>query len=465
MSVDRSQEGLPHSYIHAVSQPWLETSVTGYQEGASETSPAPGLRLQFAIMVTALGETNNGWNAVLTEQNGSLSRMVYQGRPFIQRHLEVRRGLPQFLEYVRSTNTGAQVIDPSDIDNLAKEDIFSQKLQGTSLFDIESMPFEPELSADDIKRMTLMLQYPLSTRLRGLAHRILGQKSFAYETEEEARLRLGLVIFAIQKFAQPDRVEVPPTLVPLHQRFTAFFDHYMGLLTSSPMSMLRERSLVETLKAGFPWLPYSIGCYIPARLGITPHSSVGLYYARVEQSSLLNFHWREVLGLLEEGAIHAFRKGNLPAGLESYQHIDRANDDRAYTLVQSYYGEHPLRDADEEEKEEFTLPFNQLMDELGDRWQSLHQTLMASPKRRLEFVLQRGHVVERVTLTCQNDQSLIFILHLSAGQAYLTLEIGSDRRFYGFSPKMVARDAGLMYLLQIDLLESLLKNRFRLQKR
>lgn len=93
-----------------------------------------------------------------------------------------------------------------------------------------------------------------------------------------------------------------------------------------------------------------------------------------------------------------------------------------------------------------------MFNQLSGQFRTLYAEIMKSGRKRLEFDLPEGSVANRVTVTCQNRKSLIFILHFNDNQTYLTLEVDQEIKLYGLPPKLAVDDFDLVHPLFRDVL-------------
>ena len=80
-----------------------------------QTSQESILAGQYNKHYNLLGETINEWSQIIDEQDHQPTKVIYRGRPFISRWLEVRRELPIFLERAQTENKGSVTLSQSAI--------------------------------------------------------------------------------------------------------------------------------------------------------------------------------------------------------------------------------------------------------------------------------------------------------------------------------------------------------------
>lgn len=419
------------------------------------TPPGSVLAGQYNKYYNLLGETIDGWNQTVDEQDNNSTKVIYKGRPFISDWLEVRRELPLFLERAQLAGSKDQVVIPeAALNRFHEQDFYSKELGGrrflkltmsvgTSFFDIEQMLLirsnsnnqsQWSLQTEDIRRINRMFR--------------AGESPVMFQ---------AMIYLATQEFARPEQKNlVSPVLHPLRDRLVAFFDYYKDLMFNFDMGVKDEFSFCETLAYTRPGLPLALGVYMPARLGITPSSAIKLFQTRAELS-LSPFFWRSsgVLEAMEMGAEEAHREKNLPANLERYQHYDEKMDNEVLKQLSRFYGQNKLTEA---ELEALYNNSDNLIDKFIDLYfKDLYSDVMRSPHRQLNFKMPEGHVISNITLSCQNRQTLILILHLADGITHLTLEIGQGNKFYGMPAKLVTDHEHFIKAIFSDVLPPILE--------
>ena len=410
---------------------------------SSNSSSAQALAGQYNRHYNLLGETIDEWNQIVDEQDHQPTKVIYRGKPFISRWLEVRRGLSIFLERAQTENKGLVTLPQSAIKRFKEQDFYSQELggsnflglitsEGTSFFDIEQMSLP--LPTEGIRRINRM-----------------------FHAGRSPVMLQAMIYLATQEFARPEQKNlVFPSLHPLHNRLVAYFDYYKDLMVNFDMGLKDEFSFRKTLAYTEPGLPLALGIYMPGRLGITPSSAIKLFQTRVE-TSFSPFFWRNsgILETMEMGAKEAYREKTLPANLEKYQHYDEKTDGRALDQFAQFYGKNKLTDT---ELEGLYNNSDNLIDRLIDFYfKDLYSDVMRSPHRQLNFKMPEGHVVTNITLTCQNKQTLVLILHFADDETHLTLEMGQNGNFYGMQAKLVVDHEHFIKAVFSDILPPILE--------
>lgn len=269
-----------------------------------------------------------------------LTRITFLGEPFIYEQMELQRKLPDLLERAHFVNLEKPFISPQELNSFDGVNSFSKKVGGISLLDIEQMELNEEgrLDTADIKRINKLYHDTQHRRLLSLWPFYKDQDRAQAEGVKE-----DLYFFVCQQEARPDeKISVPAYLIPLYERLIVYFDYYKDLLTNFDLGLVDEMRFVKTLSWTTPWMPQTLGCFVPARLGITPSSAFKLYQTRAESSYVAPFYWRRnILPYLEAGGVEACREKGLPLDLQVYQHYDPQMDETARNnIIGHYRGRH-----------------------------------------------------------------------------------------------------------------------------
>ncbi|QQG43131.1 MAG: hypothetical protein HYW45_02935 [Candidatus Daviesbacteria bacterium] len=418
---------------------------------------------QYNRFEHSIAETVGRWNQVVGGHDNNLTKALYQGEPFIGRWLEVRRKLPFFLEQAQLKNLDPanRFVSTATLNRFDEQDYYSRELgvpsflgvplsTGTSLFDIEQMPL---LKSTSDGRERFQLQAVDIQRINGMFHEGQSRRP----GRDTSVVLLSMIYLASQEFARPDeKTPLPQSLHPLRDRLVAYFDYYQDLMTSFGFSLKDEYSFLGALQYTKPWLPHALGMFMPARLGITPASAVKLFQTRSELSSSPLF-WRTsgILKTLELSAADAHREKNLPTNLQRYQDYDRDTDNEALRQLWQFYGG---ADLSEQELARVYTDSTNLLDKLIDLYfKDVYSDIMRSPQRQLKLAMPQDHLIKEVTLTCQNKQVLIFILHFADGKTHLTLELSQGDKFYGMPAKAVKDNPHFISFIFADILPPVLE--------
>ena len=411
---------------------------------------------EFNHMERLMGETANEWSNVVTGHERNLTRIVYHGKPFIFRWLETRRRLPEFLDRAHFANLENPFVEPEVFNRYDPHDVFPQIIKlrrfglfpilAPSFFDIEQMPLlrsedGTSLAREDIKQVNL----------------IFHDDKFNPETNQKLIIRQAMLYLVTQRLARPEeKIIIPDTLRPLHDRVLAYFDYYKDLLTNFDLDEWEESRLIRTLHWTGPFLPQALGSFITASLGITLQSAIKLFQTRAELSPMPTFIWRRhLLKALEFGAQDAYRINGLPKELTKYQHFDAQNDQVASKILSDHYQSLGLSEADLEDvynkKFEWLDKFTELY------FRHLRQDIARNPQRHLEINLAEHPIFSDVLVANQYANTLIFILRFRDGNTHLTLEIDKDQKLYGLPAKLISDNPHFMDLILGDLLPPVLE--------
>lgn len=389
---------------------------------------------------------------VVGQFGGSLVSIVFQGEPFIQGLLEAQRELPDILRRAQRLNTEIRFAPPEYLNQFDRVNSFEKRIiGGTSLLDIEQMELDEngKLNPNDIGRINRLLRVP---RWRGIFER-LGLK---YESPWENHIRQSIVFFASQDLARPEeRIATPRNLRPLKARLMAYFDFYTNLMLGPAVDDWEDTLLTWTLSWNAPWLPQSLGVYIPARLDISPSSAIKLFQTRARVSIVPYLSWRRgILPFMEKEAKDAFREGSLPEDLKPYQLFDGEVDDRAMVQLLDHYRRQNLTQSEISENYD---QLDNLLSRFGKLYfRLLQQDIERSKQRKMETEFSGNHPVSKLVVTSQNRKVLMFILLFQDRKTHLTLEIDREQRAFGLPPRLETDHPNIVPLILNDTLESLL---------
>lgn len=392
---------------------------------SGKNSEISSLNSELAQLNTRLQETYDDWIRI-DKQNGGepwgqggLAKIVYQGEPFIYTYLETRHGIPQLIKRIQKIQqniSGNQSAYAENLANLKNQDVFSHKIKGVSLNDIEQMPLP--LERDNIKRINRVF------------HTV-----FSPGKNQSFVMRYALLCLATQKIARPEKqIAIPASLERLYNRIIHYLDYYVDFFTtSSPTQEEQERFLIALGWAG-RWLIYTLGCYLPARLGLTPSSVIKLYQQQTTNVSSILRH--VIIHEMEKQTKFSFRKDSLPADIVDYQHYNSQNDKIAAQLLVDFYEKQDLKDV---EIASASTDSEQLLERLEGYRKAIRAEIMNSHNNRLTLNFSPNNVINEVIITNQrqNKQTLIFILKFKDKQAHLTLEIDDKNRLYGLPGELI----------------------------
>lgn len=435
------------SYLKEVLKTPQNRSEKRFAAAVNKSNPQINLRGRYGKVLADLNSVGLEWDQVVKESNFELATIVFQGKPFIFRCLEVRRSLANFLDKTSVANLRLQAISHQDFDHFNQIDMFSYKVRGTSLLDIEKMEFANHLSLADIQKINqIFLKETIIDPRRFLKkdHQMIGE------------IRQSILYFTTQPYARPEeKIRIPHVLRPLHQRFTDYFDYYTSLMIDSSLPLADELSFIKALGKGVPWLPQSLGCYIPARLGITPSSALKLYeqhfgYIPKFLSEKVLLRW------LRQETSKAFRLNAFPADLERFQHRDEQADQIVESLLRVTYG-----GISGESQQSAEAEVENGLKELQFYNPDLLSTIHDSKGKRLVIDLPEHPLLSTLTLTSQNKSTLVCVLGFKDRDTHLTVEVGSniDKEnllVYGFPPKLATENPHMQSVIFLSVLKPIL---------
>lgn len=380
--------------------------------------------------------------------NKHITAMLYQGEPFVEQFLTAYRNYHENL--MHATQLGKVVIRRGryEIHNPEMFDLYVHRVGGMSLFDVEKMERNKEtghLSEEDIKKLDKMFS---------------GRR-----TKDDGVVLQSLIFLATQPYARPDVSKTTgPSLSKLQENITDYLEYYTEQITDFSLSEWEEMSLMWRIH-GKPWLAAALGCYIPARLGITSSSASKLYDEKVNvmldslglNNALMRHQYSKVYSGFKEQSKEAWRKGAFPPQLEKFTMCDKALDKRASDLLLSHYGKNVLSEDQLIELSEATAKF------IAKTAESIPAIQKKVIKRqdagwRYQFPLN-NEIIESVTVTAQkqNHDVVVYIVQFTDRKTHLTLEIDKFGNLYGFPPRLFRDNPATCDLLLQDILPPLLK--------
>lgn len=377
--------------------------------------------------INQVRETGIRWNDAITE-GPTLSGVIYRGDPGIYDYLLVRQSLGPTLLQAQRLGPRFREVNREVLGWLGSRDLFSVKLGGTSLTDIERMSIAAQegdsagLSLSDRRRVNRMLHHPLIGRLN--TNQYLVRDSMVYLATQAALDRW-----------HKDRAVVPTPLQPLSERLGYYFDYPTSVMTNFSASYDDDLWLFFTLHYRANRLTQALGCYIPARFGITPSSAVKLYQEKAFKSAMPTRFWQRDLKILERESTQAYRKGDLPADLNRYLLYHPTADQRSAEALEGYFRESGRLNA----KAAVEVEAADLMARLKLHQPKLRSDISNSQERCLRIPLSECQLIKEVMVTHQNRLSLIMVARFADGQTHLTLEATKDSRLFGIPPRLVSQ--------------------------
>ncbi|MBI2268087.1 MAG: hypothetical protein HYU80_01405 [Candidatus Blackburnbacteria bacterium] len=407
------------------------------------TTPASAKLLELIHQQRHQAET--AWHEMIRRPGISLAQLIYQTEPVVPAMVEKMRSFSQSLAQAKGVRQPPEE-QPRQrwakyLNGLSKEDYYSLKVggikglgrEGTSLSDIETMSLP--LSLEDINRINRIYRHNLLFRANS-------QETFIAQS--------GLVL-AAQPWARPDlKQAIPATIRPLFDRLTNYWDYHTNLI-ANPVFDTGEEAKLATMVG---WLGKgffkSLALFIPARLGITPASTMKLFEYHSAFSGL-DLTWKMITDLLGPELVQAYRPDNLPPDLQPYQQYAPEADKKTSQVLGRYYQNQAASELVSH------LDSWQSFLRLGLYWKALRTDILTSGSNRLEFRLPDHPVFNEVILTCQNKQVLIFILSLALDQTHLTLEIDNQGRLFGLPADLVWESPSAGHYLIQDILSPILE--------
>ncbi|MBI2196829.1 hypothetical protein HYU45_04465 [Candidatus Daviesbacteria bacterium] len=347
---------------------------------------------------------------MVTPDKGETSRtqMVYQRGPVLAPYIEEMRNLSVAVRHAAQFKIQAPWIG-----NYLLGDIYTHQIRWVSLADIEQMSLPLSLvSMSQINRF--LRRYPLL--------KFTLSKS-ALVAQETATILPSLDI------ANPHKKRlIPPTLQPLHARMTAYFDYFTNFITASHLDSEREEKFVSAVVSAGPYFLSGVGCFLPARLGITPSSALKLLEEKTV-SGLYSWQWGILRKRMEKEVCHAYPVNGFPENLQKYQHYNPQADQRATELLLKVNSEQPGG----------VVGIDNLFERLWRYWKILRSDIFRSDRKYLEFPLDHS-VIDRLEVASQYRHSLTFFVFFKDNQTHLTLEVSRNgQRIYGI-PRALLRE-------------------------
>lgn len=372
-----------------------------------------------------------------------LTAIVYKGEPYIQEFLSVYRHIHNARVRLQSSGALGEDLNREAAErHLQKVDLFSYEIKGVSLLDIEGIHLDGEshMSEKDVEMIDEIFLPELSFRGRA-----------AEKNSGKRTLRSAITVFIGQAFARPE-LHIPPSLTKLQQNLTAYLDYYTTLLTNPALDRNSETYLSGIMLFGGPYFRTLIGIYLPARYGITPSSAIKAYEQRIAKSPLKSrAFWRKISkGTFISIAQQAFREGALPDDLRAYQFYNGDVDAKAAKLIQQFYS---ARIAQDQEQFNAHKKAKEFVQTLTMNMKDLIKEIRHKYSRRIEYDLP-NNIAERITVTAQNRQTLIFIIHLP-DHLHITLEIDRKGRLFGIPPALSRKIPHIENFLLTDILSPL----------
>lgn len=415
--------------------------------------------------VAKLNETSNDWNKTVRGANHDVAEVVFHSEPVVYSYLQARRDLRKFLDQAQGVNLRNKFCDPKFLNQLDDQDVFSVKLgrktfrEGISLMDIEQMKLdrssEQAISLEDVARINSIFRLRFDPRL------LLHLRKPVTEDNKESIIRQSVIYLATQKKVRPElKLAIPLALAPLHERLIHYFDYYTKIIANTSFDEETDFNLNRILIYYYPWLDQALGCYIPARLGITPASAIKLYKYRTQASSVPFLYWTLIIRSLNSNSSRAYRDNILAADLESLIHPDdRADQNAADKLLVLT----DIENKTDDQLVEANYRAESLLEKFGLYHKSLYSDVTNSKDQRLEVNLNAESTLNKITVAFQYKDTAMLVLHFHDGQTRLLLELGKDINndqkyaLYGIPPKLLQNYPHIVPSIIIEILPPLLK--------
>lgn len=330
--------------------------------------------------------------------------------------------------YHDAITTAEEIEEPSDVMKLGKKrDMFGIDIRGISLADIEKLP----LPLDDTSIRTIS---------KFIRHGFLSRLSIKQNAAQQSALLLPTQFLARSNFTERTfNRRNPESLRPLAERMTEYMDFFIPFLTDPDVgSGERFRAI-----ASFPWIGTSFvaafGYYVPARLGISPSSTMKAFESMViDNPTGLRKNYMEVLG---EEVANAFRKDALPTEIHRYLQYDPTRDREASgRLIEAYV----------EKSEDSPQHYEEAIEIFNRNRTNIQKDINAS-KGAKTFEVALGNSRVDVVVASQYTQTLICILKFRNSNTHLTLDIKDDGTIYGLPQSLNSESPLLAEHLTNDL--------------
>lgn len=406
-----------------------------------DPSVAEPLKLasQLKVMENSLRSSWQQLSAITSEHNRNLTSMVYNGPVHVYQDLVLRMKIGPLLNIIEklSIDSGTVVVPPQVVSAFSRQDFYSHKVAnnvfvtGFSLEDIAQM--EPPLTDQDKKKIdrTLSMFNPL-----GLLSSSVQNKD---DDLSNWLVRQSLVILASQKMARPEeKVIIPEELVPLYERMIEYFDYYTDNLLNPDPSFLNKLNFFMQMGRTRPWLPHGLGMYLPARLGITPSSSIKLMERLAIESGFVGMLRTPVgINIYESATEKAIRKNALSPKMQPFAYYDKANEMCVEKRLEGYF-----KITRQLVSGQVIGESEQIFSRLGKYNKLLREGITSSQDQALTIPLPTPDgLLQSLHLTSHNRNNLMVVAGFS-DNGHLTLEIGTDLdgayRLYGVPAELDA---------------------------
>lgn len=327
---------------------------------------------------------------------------------------------------------------PKLLASIDADDTYTYPVRGISLEDINNLP------------------HPLSLENMGRINRFLRLTRFPYLPlmplgEEAQRAMVIAMILPALDVARPKEAVIPDGLKTLHDNMQAYLDYYLGFMNLTQLTDYQKFQFSHALAYVGINLSQALGLYLPARLGITPSSATKLFLEKTVfgGSKLVRYALRKQM---EPNIQHAFRKGNLPAEVQQYQHYNPQADQAATEILGQYY-------QSEVQSQLAIDPPSDTVESLATRLRRYQKVLRSevlnSPEQSLVLRADRGPI-NKIILANQYRSSMMLVVLLGDNGHYLTMDINPDR-LYGIPAELFKQIPHVDDFLGRDVLSSVVE--------
>lgn len=375
-------------------------------------------------------EANTQYNNALDAAPDNYSTALYHQPPFIRDFLVVRKQLHDFrFEHDRYlTLPNAQdIINPAEAKS---KDLFEIKAHGVSLHDIEHMGYP--LSPTERDQITAI--YTSWGLWKTLFPNFNKQDQEREQTIGHAALQLATSHYLPGQVAKRH----DSSLIPLEERLLDYFDYYTSLLLNAPPLSSHEEELLIWERKTVKWAPRIHAGYTPARLGITPSSTVKLFDQRSAISDVLvKFAFQKLSERVAQFIGDAYVPGALPTNLSQYQHYDKYKDAEASSILSQHYKKKSRKPAETIQAGDDTLK------QFGKAQKLLYADIAKIQEKQIGFSLPEGQPISDVVVTAQNRDVVMLIARFRDPGVHITLEIervktiGETGRVYGMPSQLL----------------------------
>lgn len=210
------------------------------------------------------------WNETISSGDVSIAQLAYREPPYAIEWISLAKQLHEVRTHALAMPSANKEAIQADMEK--GDEIYTRKVNGLSIADIDAMEPDPEagyLKADDMKRINRMF--------RGKSFPVLERFEHFRQSTDNTQVLDPLTVFAIQTRAKPGTERHAPNLRNLKENIHAYFDYYVDLLLDPTMEHEYQRNISTALMVGGPKFRSALLAYLPARFGITQSSATKIY--------------------------------------------------------------------------------------------------------------------------------------------------------------------------------------------